>query len=114
MEKLTLSRPTLRWRTQFDADEAAGGAGFFSHEAIHESDKLLDSYLFALDKAVGDEAIWQAIEKVVTGFDALNVDYEYFIETEEREELAAYIQKMAEAAGLNYKGDVTERWRMDW
>ncbi|MDF2455563.1 MAG: hypothetical protein K0R51_1556 [Cytophagaceae bacterium] len=114
MENLTLPRPTVRWRAQFDADEGAGGAGFFSHEAIHESDKLLDSYLFALEKAIGEEQIWQAIKKVVTGFDALNVDYEYFIETDERKELAAYIQKAAEAAGLKYEGDVTEKWRMEW
>jgi len=114
MEKLTLPRPTLRWRTQFDADEAAGGSGFFSHEAIHESDKLLDSYLFALEKAVSDAQIWEAIEKVVTGFNGLNVDYEYFIETGEREELAEYIQQAAEAAGLHYEGDVTEEWRLEW
>jgi hypothetical protein len=114
MGNLTLARPTVRWRAQFDTDEAAGGSGFFSHEAIHESDKLLDSYLFALEKAIGDVQIWQAIEKVVQGFDALNVDYEYFIETEEREELANYIQKAAEAAGLKYEGDVTEKWRMEW
>lgn len=114
MENLTFTRPTIRWRIQFDTDEAAGGAGFFSHEAIHESDKLLDSYLFALEKAIGDDQIWQAIEKVVTGFDALNVDYEYFIETDERQELATYIKKAAEAAGLNYEGDVTEKWRMEW
>ncbi len=114
MENMTLARPTVRWKTQFDTDEAAGGAGFFSHEAIHESDKLLDSYLFALEKAITDEQIWEAIEKVVRGFDALNVDYEYFIETDEREELTAYIQKTAEAAGLKYEGDVTEKWRMEW
>jgi hypothetical protein len=114
MENLTLPRPTVRWRTQFDTDETAGGAGFFSHEAIHESDRLLDSYLFALEKAITDEQIWQAIEKVVQGFDALNVDYEYFIESEEKEELKNYIGKAAEAAGLKYEGDVTEKWRMEW
>jgi hypothetical protein len=114
MENLTIPRPTVRWRAQFDTDETAGGAGFFSHEAIHESDKLLDSYLFALEKAIGDEQIWDAIEKVVTSFDALNVDYEYFIETDEREELANFIKRAAEAAGLIYEGDVTEEWRMEW
>ncbi|MDB5272257.1 MAG: hypothetical protein JWO58_624 [Chitinophagaceae bacterium] len=109
MEKLTLSRPTLRWRAQMDEDDH-----FFSHEIIHESDKLLDSYLFALEKAIDDEAVWQAIEKVVTDFDALNVDYEFFIKEQESEELTTYIKRAAEAAGLIYEGDVTEEWRLEW
>jgi len=65
MENLTFHRPPQRWRTQFDADESTGGTRFFSHEAIHESDKLLDSYLFALEKSISDQQIWEAIEKVV-------------------------------------------------
>ncbi len=114
MKNLTIPRPTIHWRAQFDADEAAGKKSFFSHEALQESDKLLDSYLFALEKAVKEEQIWQAIEQVVKGFDAMNVEYEYFIEANEREELIEFIEKTANAAGLVYEGDVTEEWRMEW
>jgi hypothetical protein len=32
----------------------------------------------------------------------------------EREDLAEFIQKAAEAAGLFYDGDVTEEWREEW
>ena len=109
MNTIEIPRPTIYWREQLNE-----GSEFFADEAIAESDKLIDIYLNALKTAEGESAIWKAIEQVVKGFDELNVEYDYFIETMEREDLAEYIQKAAEAAGLFYDGDVTEEWREEW
>ena len=109
MNTIETPKPTIYWREQFDE-----GSEFFTDVAIRESDKILDRYIAALNLANSDTDIWKAIEKVVTAFDQLNVAHDYFIETMEREDLAEYIQKAAEAAGLFYEGDVTEEWRMEW
>lgn len=109
MNTINTPRPTIYWKEQLNE-----GSQFFTEEAIEESNKLLDTYLEALKLAKDDFVIWKAIENVVTAFDQLNVEHEYFIETMEREDLAEYIQKAAEAAGLIYEGDVTEEWRMEW
>lgn len=109
METIKIPRPTIYWQEQLDE-----GSDFFTSEAIAESDKLLDDYISALQTSKNDTAVWKAIENVVKGFNQLNLNHEYFIETTEREELAEYIQKVAEAAGLFYDGDVTEEWREEW
>jgi len=109
MEPIQISRPTINWKEQLD-----DGSAFFTEEIIIESDKLIDNYLDALQKATNEHAIWKAIEAVVKAFDKLNIDLDYFIDTMEREDLAEYIQKAAEAAGLFYDGDVTEEWREEW
>lgn len=109
MDSVYTPRPTIDWKEQL-----AGGSDFFTAEAIAESDKLLDNYLAALKAATNEAEIWKAIETVVKGFDELNMEHDYFIETMEREDLAEFIQNSAEAAGLKYDGDVTEEWRMEW
>lgn len=109
MNHIETPRPTLDWKEQLNE-----GSEFFTEEAITESDKLIDEYLIALQGAKDENTIWVAIEIVVKGFDKLNIDQDYFIETMEREDLAEYIQKAAEAAGLFYDGDVTEEWRQEW
>ena|ERR1700742_823392 len=109
MDTITTPRPTIYWREQLDE-----GSDFFTDEAIRKSDQLLDTYLQSLNIAKDESAIWKAIEDVVKAFDELNIEHDYFIETMEREDLAEYIQKAAEAAGLFYDGDVTEEWREEW
>jgi hypothetical protein len=109
MDTINTPRPTIDWKRQLDE-----GSEFFTDETIRESDTLLDKYLAALEAAKNETAIWKAIEKVVKDFDELNIAHDYFIETMEREDLAEYIQKAAEAAGLFYDGDVTEEWREEW
>lgn len=109
MDTINTSRPTIYWREQLNE-----GSEFFTEEVIHESDKLIDAYLERLNLAKDSSGIWEAIKDVVEAFDKLNVEHDYFIETMEREDLAEYIQKAAEAAGLFYDGDVTEEWRMEW
>ncbi len=109
MNPITTPRPTIYWREQFD-----NGSEFFTEENLQISDALLDRYVGKLEAAKNERDIWKAIEEVVTGFDDLNSSHDYFIETMEREDLAEYIQKAAEAAGLFYDGDVTEEWRSEW
>jgi hypothetical protein len=109
MNSIETPRPTLDWKEQFN-----DGSEFFTEKAIIESDILIDNYLIALGSATNENAIWKAIEAVVKAFDKLNMEHDYFIETMEREDLAEYIQKAAEAAGLFYDGDVTEEWREEW
>ena len=109
MNTIEILRPTIYWREQLNE-----GSEFFTEKAIAESDKLINIYLNSLTNAEAESAIWNAIEVVVKGFDELNVEYDYFIETMEREDLAEHIQKVAEAAGLFYDGDVTEEWREEW
>lgn len=109
MNLITPPRPTIYWREQLNE-----GSDFFTDEAIKKSDALLDRYNDSLLAAKNENDIWRAIQEVVTDFDNLNTSQSYFIETMEREDLAKYIQKAAEAAGLYYDGDVTEEWRMEW
>src|SRR5438067_13795600 len=99
MEPIQTPRPTIGWKAQLD-----DGSDFFTEEAIAASDLLLDNYLAALQAATNERTIWKAIETVVKGFDQLNIDHDGFIETMEREDLAEYIQKAAEEAGLVYYG----------
>jgi hypothetical protein len=110
MDTFVMPRPTILWKEELDE-----GSEFYTAEAINASDILLDEYLSALQSAEDETAIWKAIEQVVKGFNKLNLQNDCcFIETMEREDLAEYIQKAAEAAGLIYDGDVTEEWREDW
>jgi hypothetical protein len=109
MKTMNIVRPTINWRKQL-----IDGNDFFTEKAVRDSDKLLDDYSAALQSAKTESAIWDAIKQVVQAFDTLNIEHDYFIETVEREELAEYIQRAAEAAGLIYDGDVTEEWREDW
>lgn len=107
-DSLVLLKPTVRW-----AQLMSEGNDFYTTENIKESDILLDKYLLDLSIAKDSVAILKAVERVVTGFDKLNLRTQ-FIETGEREELAGFIQRAAEVYGLKYKGDITEKWRMEW
>lgn len=109
MKTIKIPRPTIYWRSQLKE-----GSDFYTEEAIKASDNLLDTYLTSLQAAKNETDIWKAIEVVVSAFDDLNLTHSNFIETMEREDLAEYVQKAAEAAGLFYDGDVTEEWRMEW
>ncbi|CAN5524624.1 hypothetical protein BH09BAC6_BH09BAC6_28910 [soil metagenome] len=109
MITLSTQRPTLAWKQQL-----AEGSDHFTAKSIMDSDRLLDGYMVALNAAQNEIELWEAVEKVVKGFDELNIKHNYFIDTIEREDLAEFIQHAAEVAGLNYDGDVTEEWRMEW
>lgn len=109
MQNFSFERPTIRWQKQLQ-----DGDDLFTEEGIKASNKLLDNYLESLNASGNEKEIWKAIEEVVKGFDNIQLEHDYFIETMEREDLAQFIQDAAEAAGLTYDGDVTEEWRMEW
>jgi len=109
MQNFSSEKPTVRWQKQLQ-----DGDDLFTEEGIQASNKLLDKYLESLNSASNKEEIWKAIEEVVKGFDKLQLEHDYLIETMEREDLAQFIQDAAKAAGLTYDGDVTEEWRMEW
>ena len=69
-----------------------------------------------VDAAGADqEGLRTAFKAVVEDFDSLNSAFHSFIETGEREELAAFLNKVADAAGLPYKNnDVSWEWRKKW
>ncbi len=52
-------------------------------------------------------------KEVVIGLNELNEQFDYFIETLEREELCEFIIKAANAADLETEEDITEEWR-EW
>ncbi|MDZ5605854.1 hypothetical protein U2I54_01675 [Bacillus pseudomycoides] len=60
------------------------------------------------------KSIWfifvECVEKVVV---SLNEQYDFFIETLEREELYEFIVEVAAIAGLEVEEDITEEWR-EW
>jgi hypothetical protein len=104
-----LRRPTVTWK-----NELPNINGLNAEQAITDSDKLLDRYTETLQNARNEVEMWEAIAKVVKGFDELNIKHNYFIKSDEADELSAYIQQCAEAHGLKYDGDFTEEWRTEW
>lgn len=109
MITLSTQRPTLAWKQCL-----IEGSTQYTAKAIMDADRQLDAYMVALNASQNEIELWEAVEKVVKGFDELNIKHNYFIETMEREDLAEFIQHAAEVAGLKYDGDVTEEWRMEW
>ena len=71
--------------------------------------------------AATDEAIWAAVERVVVALNDADEDGD--IETEEREDLAGYIDQVLNAAGIDVaaltarrgidRSELTDAWR-DW
>ncbi|MBY0597099.1 hypothetical protein [Bacillus bingmayongensis] len=63
------------------------------------------------------KSIWfifvECVEKVVVSLNELNEQYDFFIETLEREELYEFIVEVAAIAGLEVEEDITEEWR-EW
>ncbi|WP_046173587.1 hypothetical protein [Domibacillus indicus] len=110
-EKLIQQKPTLEWRRRMEE-----GDDLFTDEAINAADVILDSYisrLKELEDRPAEAAIMENVKEVVSRFNELNDQHDYFIETMEREELAEFIQEGAKIAGLKTKEDITEEWR-EW
>ncbi|MEH7329499.1 hypothetical protein V7085_19010, partial [Priestia megaterium] len=66
----------------------------------------------SVDK-MSEQDILEYVKEVVIGLNELNEQFDYFIETLEREELCEFIIKAANAAGLETEEDITEEWR-EW
>ncbi|MFC7533230.1 hypothetical protein [Actinoplanes sp. GCM10030250] len=130
-----MQRPTVRWRDQVAAQEAAVTGGTLAPDkayAIHlwppaftvAVDTVLADYerdVAAVDPT-SDEAIWAAVETVVKGLNAADEPHGA-IETGEREELAEYVDAVLTAAGVDVsaltarrqlgRAELTDTWR-DW
>lgn len=106
-----LPNPVQAWHGRMlDGDKQ------FSAQKLDESHLILDAFLQNAQTAAAaknPKALYKSIETVVKAFNKLNQLNQYFIETDEREELAPYILNVAKAAGLQFDSalDLTETWR---
>ncbi|PSL41591.1 hypothetical protein B0H99_102275 [Planomicrobium soli] len=110
-EELIQSKPTVEWKQRMDEEDE-----IFTDENISATNDVLDSYINQL-KGLGDastkEAILGCVKEVVLRLNELNDDYDYFIETMEREELVEFIEEGAKIVGFTSEEDITEEWR-EW
>jgi hypothetical protein len=110
MEELKNNKPTAAWQQRMEDDE------IFTVENIKATDEILDIYMNKLEGSVdkmSEQDILEYVQEIVIGLNELNEQFDYFIETLEREELCEFIIKAANAAGLETEEDITEEWR-EW
>lgn len=110
-EELTKNKPTVDWKQRMDEDD-----DLFTDENINATNEVLDTYinnLKELGNNLTEEEILECVKKVVISLNELNDNYDYFIETMEREELCEFIIEAASIAGLESEEDITEEWR-EW
>ena len=110
MEELKNNKPTAAWQQRMEDDE------IFTVENIKATDEILDTYINRLEGSVdkmSEQGILEYVQEIVIGLNELNEQFDYFIETLEREELCEFIIKAANAAGLETEEDITEEWR-EW
>ncbi|PEU54355.1 hypothetical protein CN395_25530 [Priestia megaterium] len=110
MEELKNNKPTAAWQQRMEDDE------IFTVENIKATDEILDIYTNKLEGSVdkmSEQDILEYVQEIVIGLNELNEQFDYFIETLEREELCEFIIKAANAAGLETEEDITEEWR-EW
>jgi hypothetical protein len=102
--------PTVWWRKRMEE-----GDDMFTEEAIAASEKALQEYVSSLIslKKPTEKAILEKVKEAVIEFNRLNEEFDYFIETLEREELYEFIDEKAREAGLEPDEDITEEWR-EW
>jgi len=110
MEELKNNKPTAAWQQRMEDDE------IFTVENIKATDEILDTYMNRLEGSVdkmSEQDILEYVQEIVIGLNELNEQFDYFIETLEREEFCEFIIKAANAAGLETEEDITEEWR-EW
>jgi hypothetical protein len=106
-----IPKPILQWRERME-----DGDDMFTFENISAAEKALDDFLAKiqrLNENASQKKMLTCVKEIVLKFNKLNEQYDYFIETTEREELVEYIVSVSELAGLETKGDITEEWR-EW
>ncbi|MER5377775.1 hypothetical protein [Streptomyces sp. NPDC002553] len=130
-------RPTTNWRRGIAEEAAELAAGtldpdcacmveLFPEELLLETDAVLDVFEAELPTlAEGDDArIFAAVERVVLALNAVNETHdECAFETDEREQLCAYIDEALIEQGVDVAAltarhglgrfELTDRWR-DW
>jgi hypothetical protein len=110
-EELTRNKPTIEWKQRMDEDD-----DLFTAENLNATNEVLDSYIYSLKELGGspsEEEVLHCVKKVVISINELNDNYDYFIETMEREELYEFITQAARIVGLESEDDITEEWR-EW
>ncbi|MFD0315829.1 hypothetical protein [Streptomyces flavalbus] len=130
-------RPTESWRRGIaeEAAELAAGtleaecacmAELFPEELLRVTDEVLDAFEGALPGLgnASDEEVFAVVERVVLSLNAVNEAHgEAAFETDEREELCAYIDQSLSECGVDVVGltarhglgryELTDRWR-EW
>ena len=110
MEELKNNKQTAVWQQRMEDDE------IFTAENIKATDEILDTYMNRLEGSLdkmSEQDILEYVQEIVIGLNELNEQFDYFLETLEREELCEFIIKAANAAGLETEEDITEEWR-EW
>ncbi|MGG4380542.1 hypothetical protein ACQCPQ_08940 [Priestia megaterium] len=110
MEELKNNKLTAAWQQRMEDDE------IFTAENIKATDEILDTYMNRLEGSLdkmSEQDILEYVQEVVIGLNELNEQFDYFIETLEREELCEFIIKAANAADLETEEDITEEGR-EW
>jgi hypothetical protein len=138
--KSVATRPTARWRSEIQeqASELAAGtlapdeataAELWSEYLLTHTDVVLDGFDLAVQRLSSptDDQIVAVVKEVIVGLNRVNTDLddrgEVPYETEEREELCAYIDQALEEAGIDLDAlaarlgigryEITDEWR-DW
>ncbi|MBM7650199.1 uncharacterized protein YsxB (DUF464 family) [Bacillus ectoiniformans] len=109
-DELLNNKPTLEWKERMDEED-----DIFTEENIRAADQVLNHYMTRLKALTNpsQEEVMECVEEVVISLNELNEKYDYFIETEEREELCEFIDEAAQLAGVHSDEDITEEWR-EW
>lgn len=103
-------KPTQKWRIRMiDGDD------LFTEENIAATEAVLQFYMDGLCylQEPTDEELIEKVKEVVLRLNGVNEEYDFFIETLEREELHDFIMEKAHQAGLKTDEDITEEWR-EW
>ena len=113
IEKLKNDLPIKKWTKRL-----AKGDNIFNEKNLKDSENILIGFIEEVSSGLTENSnskIRKAIKKVVEKFNKLNIRHENFIETMEREELAEFINKIANLTGLTNDtgGAITEEWR-EW
>lgn len=104
------SLPTEEWRIRID-----DGDDQFTEENLVATETVLQGYKDRLShlQEPSEKKIVQEVKEVVIRLNALNEEYDFFIETLEREELQEFIMEKAQQVGLETEKDITAEWR-EW
>ena len=112
LKKLTSELPTENWKLRMNDGDTA-----FTNKNIGLSETALKEFIDLIVEAViakKANKIIAAVKKTTQTFNKLNDKHDNFIETLEREELAAFIQQVVELTGFQLNGvDINEEWR-EW
>lgn len=101
---------TQEWRMRME-----DGDDEFTEENIAATETVLRDYMGGLThiQEPSQKEIIKIVKETVLRLNALNEEYDFFIETQEREELYEFIMENAQRAGLETEEDITEEWR-EW